>query len=70
MPRDITSGVQTTRPGSPDTVRDVGAVACVASNARTAADARQLLDVLGLTDAAPLARAVLKFNRNPKESTA
>lgn len=70
MPRDITSGVQTTRPGSPDTVRDIDAVACVASNARTAADARELLDVLGLTDVVPLARAVLKHTRTPKERTA
>lgn len=67
MARDITSGVQTTRPDSPDTVRQIDAVACIASNARTVADARLLLDVLGLTDAAPLARAVLKFTRSPKE---
>lgn len=68
MPRDITSGVQTTRPGSPDAVRDIGAVACIASNAHGAADARLLLDVLGLTDAAPLARAVLKIATRRKES--
>jgi hypothetical protein len=70
MPRDITSGVQTTRPGRPDAVREIGAVACVASNALTAADARELLDALGLTDVAPLARAALKFTRNTKEITA
>ena len=60
MARDITSGVQTTRTDSPDLVIAAGAAACVASHARGAADARHLLDVLGLTEVAPIARAVLR----------
>jgi hypothetical protein len=61
--RDITSGVQTSRPAAPDVVAAAGAVACVVSRARTAADARLLLDVLGLTEVAPIARAVLRTTR-------
>lgn len=63
MSRDVTSGVQTTRTGPPDLLAATGAVACIATHARSVADARLLLDVLGLTEAAPIARAVLRTTR-------
>lgn len=63
MSRDITSGVQTTRAATADVSIAADAVACIATHARGAEDARLLLDVLGLTEAAPIARAVLRVNR-------
>lgn len=55
MPADLSAGyTQNARLGEPDYVRDAGAVTSVVSRAR---------DCLGLTDAAPTARALLKLGR-------
>lgn len=64
MPADLCAGYTQTGTGSkPDAVRDANAVTLVASHAKSAADARLLLDALGLTDAAPLAATLLKLGR-------
>lgn len=63
MPSDISSAYTQVRAGGPDEVRDADAVACVASHAQSPEDARLLLEVLGLTEAAPLARTLLKVAR-------
>lgn len=67
MARDITAGVQTSNPSPSDVAASASAAVCVASHAHHADDARLLLDVLGLSEAAPIARALLRMNR--KEET-
>lgn len=64
MPADLAAGfAQSARALPADDLQEADAAACVASHAQDANDARLLLDALGLTEAAPLARAVLKLSR-------
>jgi hypothetical protein len=60
---DIKGGYDTTRGAHADHVRDAPAVNCVASHARDAADCALLLDMLGLTAAAPVAALIPKIER-------
>lgn len=64
MARDFSAGFRTSGRAEPTSVSlAADAAACVAAHAHHAADARLLLDVLGLTDAAPVARALLRMTR-------